>query len=498
MSGRSLPETAEAAVHYTMEILRSGTGTGATPDSPFRLGPIHPVLAPITEKALISCLFGTQFGDWGDEGRTYHKNNKICEQRVRLPSGEVKPVFFDISELTNTAPLADELRKKLASAAKDLPVRDTTFVSRFPLVEIKAKNAAEAARTIAGYLAQAKAQGWSIGNAAALVDDWRTEYELLKGGENTVMRFDMRPTLLADSRLSLVALTLIAGTPKLEEVIRNFESSASWPEAFAAAGLSFVDTSQRERISPTAAPALKATEAPYLVIRAHDIVLNHEAYQDHTAVVLGKDSTFQMPCNDAAMIFATAKIAGWSGNNVEKLPNGDQVFKIQDFQDLSDASAFELSIVLTQFCKTHSESENYLVKTAGRLARIASAGGFSIRFENVKYKPNPQSQSHTGTSSKKNLSSFVPGDSPIEKHAKALIAAGIEHKAPLGSLLARAVKRKKRYQNLIPIISLLMLVAMFGMSAFVYTLTASPLLAIIGFFSPFLVFGIVLWVIMAR
>jgi hypothetical protein len=62
-----------------------------------------------------SLLFGTQ--QWTDEGRTYHRNEKVCEQRVRLPSGEIKPVFFDISELTTQAPLADEVREQAAKAA---------------------------------------------------------------------------------------------------------------------------------------------------------------------------------------------------------------------------------------------------------------------------------------------------------------------------------------------------------------------------------------------
>src|SRR6266404_3031265 len=186
MSGRPLPQTVESAIYYAREILTSGTGSGATPDSPFRLGPVHTVLAPIIEKALISVLFGTQ--DWVDQGRTYHNNRRVCEQRVRLPSGQLKPVFFDISEITTEAPLADNVRAMFSNAAKELPVPDSTFVSRFELTTVKSSSAMEAARIIAGYLAQAQASGWTVGSARALVDDWRNEYELIKDGEKTVMR----------------------------------------------------------------------------------------------------------------------------------------------------------------------------------------------------------------------------------------------------------------------------------------------------------------------
>ena len=50
-----------------------------------------------------------------------------------------------------------------------MPVPDTSFVSRFPLTVIKARDAKEAARTIAGYLAQAQAAEWKIGSLAPLL-----------------------------------------------------------------------------------------------------------------------------------------------------------------------------------------------------------------------------------------------------------------------------------------------------------------------------------------
>lgn len=240
-------------IQAALKEVLSDSGSGASVDDPRRLGRIHPLLAPSMERVLISGIYGEKDKDWFDAGRRYHKDNSVCEQLIRV-SRTPKPdwaqpdhiysMYFEISEVNDSAPVPDELRKGASEAALKMPVRDASFVSRFPLTAIKARDAQEAARTIAGYLAQAQADGWRIGSARALVDDWRNEYELTKGEDKTVFRFDMRPMLMSSSRLDLVALTLIAGTPKLEEVIRNFGSVNSWPEAFAEAGLSFVDTSE--------------------------------------------------------------------------------------------------------------------------------------------------------------------------------------------------------------------------------------------------------------
>jgi hypothetical protein len=232
------------------------SGSGATVDDPRRLGQIHPLLAPSIEHSLISGIYGDKDKDWFDAGRRYHKDNSVCEQLIRVSripkpdwakSDHIYSMFFDISEFSDSAPVPDDVRKGMMETALKMPVPDAAFASRFPLTPIKARDPKEAARIIAGYLAQAEAAGWKLGCARALVDDWRNEYDITRGDEKTVFRFDMRPILTSPSRLELVALTLIAGTAKLEEVIRRFESTHSWPEAFAGAGLSFVDTSKTNR-----------------------------------------------------------------------------------------------------------------------------------------------------------------------------------------------------------------------------------------------------------
>jgi hypothetical protein len=219
------------------KIISARRGSGATVDDPCRLGAMHALLAPMTEKCLVSSIYGQENVQWFDAGREYHKNGTICEQRVRLGDrvnpkptwarpGKTYLVFFDISELTHEAPIPDTVKGLLMKGALQMPLRDATLVSRFPLIEIRAKNAAEAARIIAGHLRAAEAQGWKAGRATALVDNWRNEYELTRGNEKTVMQFDMRPCLLSDSPLNLTGLTLLAVNPQLETGLREFENLA--------------------------------------------------------------------------------------------------------------------------------------------------------------------------------------------------------------------------------------------------------------------------------
>jgi hypothetical protein len=224
------------AVHEAVNIvMRTNKGSGFTVDDPVRIGPIHKLLAPGVEMMFVSSVFGKKDSQWFDHGRKYHHNDRVCEQLVRLPvglqpklsnarAGGIYSVFFDISELTDSAPISDKIKQMASDAASSLPVRDATFVSRFPLMEVKARDAAEAARLIAAHLMKAKAEGWQLGQAFALVDGWRNDYELTKGAEKTFMRFDMRPMMFANT-LELTALTLLAGNPKLEEMIGNLAAS---------------------------------------------------------------------------------------------------------------------------------------------------------------------------------------------------------------------------------------------------------------------------------
>jgi hypothetical protein len=238
MSTERTPEQqlAELVNNEAAKIIRARRGTGASVHDPCRLGTLHALLAPMTEKFLISIVYGRENVEWFDAGRKYHENDTICEQRVRLGArvkptwarpGETYSMFFDIAELTHEAPIADAMKQLLMTGALQMPVPDTILVSRFPLIEVQAKNGVEAARVIRAHLRAAEAEGWTLGSGRALVDNWRNEYDLTKGREKTVMQFDMRPCLLSDSPLNLTFLTLLATNPKFEEGLQEFERAKS-------------------------------------------------------------------------------------------------------------------------------------------------------------------------------------------------------------------------------------------------------------------------------
>lgn len=203
------PEMLDDVVPYALEILRSKRGTGATVDEPFQLGFVHPLLASSVEQAVVSLLF--QSRDWSPVERLYHKNGHVFEWRIKLKSGDISPVFFDIREVNDTAPVSDDVRRRFSERSDAVPVSDTTLVSRFPLIKVEARSAVEAADFISTHLMRAARDGWQLGAKWALVDGWRNDYELSRDGEKTKMSFDMRPCLVLNTA-DLTMLTLLAGT----------------------------------------------------------------------------------------------------------------------------------------------------------------------------------------------------------------------------------------------------------------------------------------------
>src|SRR5438309_2354326 len=106
------------------KIISERRGSGATVDNPIRFRAMHALLAPMTEKFLVSSIYGEENRDWFDAGRKYSKNDTICEQRVRLAAdrkpkqawtqpGETYSMFFDISELTHEAPIPAGVKQLL-------------------------------------------------------------------------------------------------------------------------------------------------------------------------------------------------------------------------------------------------------------------------------------------------------------------------------------------------------------------------------------------------
>src|SRR5207253_5045954 len=92
--------------------------------------------------------------DWFDHGRSYLNDGRVCEQRILLSSnvtpkaawalpGHVYSIFFEISELTEAAPVPDELKEVASAILAEKVVSDVSFVSRFPLVAVKATDSKE-------------------------------------------------------------------------------------------------------------------------------------------------------------------------------------------------------------------------------------------------------------------------------------------------------------------------------------------------------------------
>lgn len=393
---RAYTEAVDAAVKY---VLGTNKGSGFTADDPVRLGPIHKLVAAQVEMFLVSSLFGQQDRQWFDHGRKYHNNGAICEQLVRLALGlQPKPphaaadriysVFFDISQLSDSAPISGEIKQMYSDAAPNIRVPDTAFGSRFPLIEVKGRDAAEAARIISAHLTQAKSQGWEVGSAMALVDDWRNEYELTKANQKTVMRFDMRPSLFGDSRLNLTALTLLAGSSKLEGVIRRFAALQSWPKAFAAEGIKFLDTSTQM----TSEQVTRSADLPDIVYdhAKNSLIWNTEAlqkYGGHKVRVIGEHSSFEMSRTDLSFLLISAKSTGWRGADdlFTKIRDGIVGLKLQGSRIIVRSDAAGLTKVLTNMCQRLTDTDPnaqyaQLVKDTRQLANVASEGGFQIQL----------------------------------------------------------------------------------------------------------------------
>jgi len=134
---------------------KENRGSGVSIDDPYRLAATHPMLGVASQKMLISRIHGEQDKDWFDNGRVYHPNH-ICEQTIRLPSGQIRKVFFDESALNYNIPIPEDLRPVLEGAAANMRVPDTQLVSRFPLIAVEARTAAEAGKIIVTHLKKAE------------------------------------------------------------------------------------------------------------------------------------------------------------------------------------------------------------------------------------------------------------------------------------------------------------------------------------------------------
>src|SRR5436309_13037341 len=151
---------------------------------------MHPVAGEIFEIMIISNIFGKQDEDWFHHERLSHPNH-ICEWQIRLNSGQIRGVFFDESRFTDSIPLPDKLGEILEDAAAKRAVPDATLISRFPLIELRAKTAADAGRIVLTHVNEARSQGWRRGNLYLDGGSRRFDQELFRGRETPTMMADI-------------------------------------------------------------------------------------------------------------------------------------------------------------------------------------------------------------------------------------------------------------------------------------------------------------------
>ena len=200
-------------------------GSGTSVEDPFRLDAMHPVAGELSEIAIISQIFGKEDHDWFHHQCLSHANN-IREWQIRLNSGQIRRVFFDESRFTDSIPLPDKVREILEDAAAKRAVPDATLISRFPLIEVRAKTAAEAGRIVLTHINEARAWGWKKGNMHMGVDGWRFDQELFRGSEKTMMMFDMRP---ARVHIRGIYLAMFCGLDSFEAIDQLERRMKSYP-----------------------------------------------------------------------------------------------------------------------------------------------------------------------------------------------------------------------------------------------------------------------------
>lgn len=213
-------------------------GSGTSIEDPFRLEPMHPAAGELFEMQIISEVFGEKNQDWFHHQRLSHPNS-ICEWQIRLHSGQIRKMFFDESRFTYSIPLPDIAQEILENAAAKRPVPDATLISRFPLIEVRAKTAADAGRIVLTHVNEAQSQGWTTGKMYFFVDGWRFDQELFRGSEKTVMMFDMRPARVNAAGTDIISFCACGSFEAIDQVERRMKEANAAKGPFAARHLKF-------------------------------------------------------------------------------------------------------------------------------------------------------------------------------------------------------------------------------------------------------------------
>jgi hypothetical protein len=141
-------------------------------------------------------------------------NKDLCEYSVSDGSGG--SLWFDLSFVTKLS-VDPSLRAERNRIEEAMPLA----FGRFFVVD--AQSSFEASRQIIFRLEQARAEGWSTGNAVAQA--WYNEYDITKDGAKSKLLFDLRPTIDHVNRLELTLATMAAAQPQAQEKLASWERS---------------------------------------------------------------------------------------------------------------------------------------------------------------------------------------------------------------------------------------------------------------------------------
>jgi hypothetical protein len=160
--------------------------------------------------------------------------NEFCINRGETKSVlvfDLRPTLKRIADkraLESASLMAFKAAVQAATGEKEAPNGETEN-SQNEIIKIEALSAVDAARQILSHLNAARAQGWTTGDAHALIDGWRNEYNFTKNGEKTVLAFDLRPTFkfVRDTlELTIATMTVAAPPQRIPEKYSNDQSSS--------------------------------------------------------------------------------------------------------------------------------------------------------------------------------------------------------------------------------------------------------------------------------
>lgn len=183
--------------------------------------------------------FLNQARDCGWKFGNAHFLNDGWRNEFHINKGETKSVLvFDLRPALKRIPDKRALEsaslmafKAAIQAAADekQAATDGRENPRNQIIKIQALSAVDAAKQILSHLNAARTQGWTTGDAHALIDGWRNEYHLTRNSEKAVLAFDLRPTFkYVQDALELTIATMAVAAPP-QTISEKYTSDQSGP-----------------------------------------------------------------------------------------------------------------------------------------------------------------------------------------------------------------------------------------------------------------------------